>query len=158
IISGLSLGVLVVEAAQNSGALITADCALEQGREVFALPGKIDSSTSFGTHELIKQGAKLVSCAEEIITELNIPLTNPAYADKIGGKTVRPQSPRSGARSEGERFIRGLIGKTPVCLDEILGKAQAYGAAAYRILADLEIRRHIKQLPGKLFVKSTHEE
>lgn len=72
VISGLSLGVLVVEAARNSGALITADFALEQGRDVFALPGKIDSGTSFGTNELIKQGAKLASSVEDIMEELNI--------------------------------------------------------------------------------------
>ncbi len=72
IISGLSLGVLVIEAAKRSGALITSRFALEQGRDVFALPGKADSLTSYGTNQLIKDGAKLVDGFEEVILELNI--------------------------------------------------------------------------------------
>jgi DNA processing protein len=69
VISGLSKGVLVVEAARNSGALITADFALQQGREVFALPGKVDADNSFGTNALIKDGAKLVTSVEDIFEE-----------------------------------------------------------------------------------------
>ena len=150
VISGLSLGVLVVEAARNSGALITADCALEQGREVFALPGKIDSGNSFGTNGLIKQGAKLVSCADDIIEEFNIPIaTNP------NKREVKDTSLESSICLSGnESLLYNLISDQPVLLDEIAQNTSIGIPEISRILLKLEIHKLIRQLPGKQFIKA----
>jgi DNA processing protein len=83
LVSGLTLGVVVIEAARNSGALITADCALEQGRDVFALPGNIGSATAWGTNALIQQGARLITCAGDILEELGIPAVTTSHADHL---------------------------------------------------------------------------
>jgi len=140
IISGLSLGTLVVEAARNSGALITADFALEQGREVFALPGKIDSGNSFGTNGLIKQGAKLVSSVDEIIEEFNLPgIDKPAPA---------------GVKVREETDLYRLISKEPVFLDDIVEKSNLGIAVVSGMLLRLELKKLIRQLPGKQFVRN----
>ena len=149
VISGLSLGVLVVEAARNSGALITADCALEQGRDVFALPGKIDSGNSFGTNGLIKQGAKLVSCADDIIEEFNIPVTA-----NLNKKDLKETN--SGSRSYlsgNESLLYNLISDQPVLLDEIVEKTNMSISAISDMLLRLQMKKLIRQLPGKQFVK-----
>lgn len=150
VISGLSLGVLVVEAAQNSGALITADCALEQGRDVFALPGKIDSGNSFGTNGLIKQGAKLVSCADDIIEEFNIP--QPANTDEEETKETRLDN--SACLSDSESLLYNLISEQPVLLDEIVEKSGFAISEISGILLNLQLRRLIRQIPGKQFVRT----
>ncbi|MBM3249403.1 MAG: DNA-protecting protein DprA [Candidatus Omnitrophica bacterium] len=137
VISGLSLGILVVEAARNSGALITADFALEQGREVFALPGKVDSPTSFGANGLIKQGAKLVSRIEDITEEL----------------LPQPVPPEKEAIDRRERLILARIVKEPVHLDELAEKTNLEIPEISDILLRLQIKRLVRQLPGKQFTR-----
>ena len=149
IISGLSLGVVVVEAAKRSGALITANCALEQGREVFALPGKIDSFTSQGTHNLIKDGAKLVESSEDIIEELEPLMAEYVRQAKSESKAkVAPNLPQE------EREIYSCLTSEPVDIDEIMQKvALPYGRLLTSLLK-LEHKKLVKELPGKLFVRS----
>lgn len=147
IISGLSLGTLVVEAARNSGALITADFALEQGREVFALPGKIDSGNSFGTNELIKQGAKLVSSVDEIVEEFNL---TKACSGSIKDKACGKES----AVSKDEEDLYGLISDEPAFFDDIVEKTSLGIAAVSSMLLRLQLKKLVRQLPGKQFVRN----
>lgn len=147
IISGLSLGTLVVEAARNSGALITADFALEQNRDVFALPGKIDSGNAFGTNELIKQGAKLVSSAEEITEEYG-------YSAVCKDKSTTLGLGQDAFGSAAEAALYGLISHEPLFLDDIIERANLGITAASSVLLQLQLKKLVKQLPGKQFVRN----
>ncbi|MFH1888720.1 MAG: DNA-processing protein DprA [Candidatus Omnitrophota bacterium] len=150
IISGLSLGVLVVEAARNSGALITVDCALEQGRDVFALPGKIDSGNSFGTNEMIKQGAKLVSCADDIIEEFNLPPALTTAEQKI----KEPADPNGKVvLSDKESLLYNLIQDEPILMDDIAERSGLDIARISGIILNLQLRRLVREMPGKQFIR-----
>lgn len=155
IISGLSLGVVVVEAARNSGALITADFALEQGKEVFALPGKVDSQTSFGTNCLIQQGAKLVCCVDDIMEELNLCMPSKhrtVIKDEPYQDCARAALAQRG--SDSGSVLYSLIPDTqPMAIDEIAEKSSLSIPALSDILLRLEMQKLIIQLPGKQYVR-----
>jgi len=148
VISGLSLGTLVVEAAQNSGALITADFALEQGREVFCLPGRIDSPSSFGTNELIKQGAKLVSNTDEILEEFI------GYSSSKQASAVSLEKPKTKADlSSGENEFYSFISTEPVHIDELIDKTNLDITCVSDILLSLRLKKVIRELPGKYYIR-----
>ena len=146
LISGLSLGVVVVEATEKSGSLITASLAVDQGREVFAVPGEVGSSRSRGAHRLIRQGAKLVETVNDIIEEIA-----PQLARSSGsvGKTEARQLPLSS--SEAVQKIFALLQARSLQIDEIIESSGLGSAQVLGILLDLELQGYLRQLPGKVY-------
>lgn len=147
IISGVSLGVLVIEAASQSGSLITARLALEQGREVFAVPGRIDSAKSTGTHRLLQQGAKLVSGVEDILEELRLPFRRPAAAP--GGQHAAPgEAP---AWTPGEQTLLDLLDAYGLEIDEIIRRSGLPTGEVSQLLLHLELQGAVEAMPGGRF-------
>ncbi|MEK6776676.1 MAG: DNA-processing protein DprA [bacterium] len=147
LISGISMGTLVVEAAIKSGSLITAKYALDQGRDVFAIPGNIRSPLSSGVNALIKKGAKLVQGVEDIIEE---------FPDEVR-KYLKLNEKKVEERPEGqnreESRIMKLIHNEPVHIDELTRETSMAPAAISSLLMKLEMQGLVRQLPGKLFIR-----
>lgn len=149
IVAGMSLGTVVVEADLHSGALITANMAVDCGRQVFAVPGRIDSPQSKGCHDLIKKGAKLCEGAEDILSEFEylFPSTNRAASPSETG--VLPAI----ALSENEEKVYAILGHEELNIDDVIRQSSLPTSAVSVALLSLEMKRLIRQLPGKMFVK-----
>jgi DNA processing protein len=146
LISGLSLGVVVVEATEKSGSLITASLAAEQGREVFAVPGEAGASRSRGSHRLIRQGAKLVETVEDIIEEIA-----PQLSRRNGD--AAPASARSLPEHSGPaaRQIFALLKETSLQVDQVIEQSGLPAPQVLQVLLDLELQGFVCQTPGKIY-------
>ncbi len=148
LISGLSLGVVVVEAAERSGALITARHAMEQGREVFAVPGNVDSRASRGCHQLIRDGARLVESVDDVLEELG-PLVEAAPGD--GRPPVH--HPAELLLNEIEQQVLAAIGSQTTSIDQVVAQSQLPISQVLATLSVLEMRRLVRRLSGATVIR-----
>jgi DNA processing protein len=146
IISGLSIGAVIVQASADSGSLITANYALEQGREVFAVPGNVGAEGSRGTNRLIKDGAKLVESSEDILEEI-LPQWRRGEEEVIKAKARIPEL------TEEEKILYKFLEETPLHIDAIIRQSQLDPGKVASLLLNLEFKGLICQWPGKCFSK-----
>lgn len=142
VISGLALGTVVVEATEKSGSLITARCALEQNREVFAVPGNVTTGRNQGPHRLIKEGAKLVETVDDILSEIAPTLVTTPFPI--------PSSPPLTLEPEEERLL-GVLEGDPIHVDAVIARSGLSAARVLGMLLGLELKGAVTQLPGTHF-------
>ena len=144
IVSGLSKGVLVIEAARASGAMITAKQALEQGRQVFAVPGRIDHPQSGGCHQLLKDGARLVESVEDVLAEFEFLIPQ--------GEMPAPVAPKGNLGEEEKKVLEGL-GREEMHMDVLTRKCGLPSPVVSATLLKLELKHRVRQMPGKYFTR-----
>src|SRR5690606_14274182 len=158
VISGLSLGVIVIEASRKSGALHTTRHAMEQNRDVFAVPGRIDSAASEGCHDLIRDGAILVRGVDDVLAQLG-PLLRPVTMPVVDARTTSrannspPREVRSVAEltlNEQERRVLDAVTSEPAHIDAVLTASSLDASRVLATLTALEMKRLIRRLPGNL--------
>ncbi len=149
IVAGMTLGTVVVEANLTSGALITANMAVDGGRQLFAVPGRIDSPRSKGCHDLIKKGAKLCESIEDILSEFEYLF--PASPRRPTGQEAG-QAPGL-ALSESEQRVYDSLGDEELSIDDLIQQSGLSSSAVSVALLNLEMKRQVRQLPGKIFLR-----
>ena len=150
IISGLSFGVIVTEAAIDSGSLITARLAADQGREVFAVPGFVNEETSRGTHALIKEGATLVEQVQDVI-DVIAPQLEPAMRSRVSAART-PHVPVENFGNH-ERLVYDALSYEPLTVDHLLERTRLPVPSVMASLLSLELRRRVRQLPGQRYLR-----
>ena len=147
---GLSFGVIVTEAAIDSGSLITARLAADQGREVFAVPGFVNEETSRGTHALIKEGATLVEQAQDVISVI-APQLEPAMRSRVSAAPL-PHVPVENFGNH-ERLVYDALSYEPLTVDHLLERTRLPVPSVMASLLSLELRRRVRQLPGQRYLR-----
>ena len=145
VVSGLSGAVVVIEAARKSGTLITVDCAIEQGREVFAMPGPVDSAQSEGTHNLIQEGAHLLAQPENLSEVMNWAISAPAEQTPLV----------SNALTNTQQAVYEVLSESPQSIENIVNKSKQKLNLVLSVLTELEIKGLVEGLPGRLYRRSS---